>query len=318
MKIKLWGVRGSIPTPVSGHVIERKIKQALALAKPGDISSPEAITSFVSSLPFSYRSTYGGNTTTIEVVSSSGDIMILDCGSGMKNLGKSLMKDDFGRGRGNAYIFLSHTHWDHIQGIPFFLPFYIKGNRFNIYSPVPDLKLRLDYQQTFTHFPVTFDYLQADKVFFHLESGQELDLNGTRVFTRVMPHPGGSFAYRIEDETGVLVYTSDCEFNINEIDSISGYRSLFENADVVIFDTQYTFEESIDKFEFGHSSAAIAIDIAAMFNVKRLVLFHHEPDYDDDKLDGVLSNARTYMEMNNRRVKGLEVDLGYEGMEIIL
>ena len=316
MRIKLWGVRGSIPTPISGEYIERKIYRALSLARPGDITSEESIQAFIQSLPFSVRSTYGGNTTSIQVVTGTGDQIIIDCGSGLKPMGMDLVKGDFGTGRGTATILLSHTHWDHIQGIPFFLPFYVRGNRFNFYSAIPDLKKRLDHQQVFSHFPVTFDFLNSTKDFFTIEPDEELYINDTRVLNKIMPHPGDAYGYRIEDRGGVMVYTSDCEFNINEIEHIENYREFFSNADVVVFDTQYTFEESIDKLEFGHSSAAIAIDIAGMFNVKRLILFHHEPSYDDEKLEYVLFNARTYLSMNAKRIGDLQVDIAYEGMEI--
>lgn len=316
MRIKLWGVRGSIPTPISGEHIERKIYRALSLARPGDITSEESIQAFIQTLPFSVRGTYGGNTTSLQVVTGSGEQIIIDCGSGLKPLGLELAKGDFGTGRGSATILLSHTHWDHIQGIPFFLPFYVRGNRFNFYSAMPDLKQRLDHQQVFSHFPVTFDYLNSTKDFFTIEPDEELFINDTRVLNKVMPHPGVAYGFRIEDRGSVMVYTSDCEFNIDEIDHIESYRSFFTDADVVIFDTQYTFEESIDKLEFGHSSAAIAIDIAGMFNVKRLILFHHEPSYDDEKLEYVLFNARTYLSMNAKRIGNLQVDIAYEGMEI--
>jgi phosphoribosyl 1,2-cyclic phosphodiesterase len=318
MRIKLWGVRGSLPTPLAGDNVESKIRKALSLAKPGDISSEEAIESFIRSLPLSIRSTFGGNTTTIQVNTAAGDLIVLDCGSGLKALGTELMKSDFGRGKGIATIMLSHTHWDHIQGIPFFVPLYIKGNRFNFYSAFPDLKKRLDHQQVASHFPVTFDYLQSNKEFFTIQPDEELHLNDAVILNKAMPHPGGAYGFRIEDRGVTMVYTSDCEFNIDELDHIEKYRSFFMNADVAIFDTQYTFDEAINKLEFGHSSAAIAIDIAGMFNIKRLVLFHHEPNYDDEKLENVLFNARTYLSMNPKRTRDLMVDIASEGMEINL
>ena len=319
MKITLWGVRGSLPTPISGLDMEQKIKAALELAKPGDISSPEAIDAFVNTLPFPIRFTYGGNTTCLEIESDIGDTFILDCGSGVKNLGKKLLTTDFGKGKGVASMIFSHTHWDHIHGIPFFVPFYIKGNIFNIYSPFKNMKERLEYQQDAEHFPVTLDYMKSTKNFYYIEPEEYFYINEVKILSKLMPHPGGAYGYRFEENGRIFIYTSDCEFNLTSIDEIEKYQSFFQDADVVVFDTQYTFEESIDgKLEYGHSSASIAIDIAAKFNIKHLILFHHEPDYDDQKLENVLSKAKWYLNMNAARLGNLKVDIAYEGMEIIL
>lgn len=318
MKIKLYGVRGSIPTPLSNSHIEDKIRKALSLATPGDISSEESIDLFIKKLPDSLKGTYGGNTTCLLVTSGSDEMIIIDAGSGLKSLSRELMKTEFAKGQGFANILLTHTHWDHIQGIPFFVPFYIKGNRFNFYSPMENILERIKYQQPDTHFPVNFDYFSATKNVYQLEPEQDFFLNDMRIINKKMPHPGGAFGYRFEENGRSFVYTSDCEFNIDAIDSIDSFRDFFLNADVAVFDTQYTFEESLNKIDYGHSSASIAIDIAGKFGVKKLVLFHHEPDYSDEKLDAVLSNARIYLDMNKRKVGDLIVEIAYEGMEFIL
>jgi phosphoribosyl 1,2-cyclic phosphodiesterase len=318
MKIKLWGVRGSIPTPLTEKVIQEKIKAALLLATPGDISSEDAADRFIATLPGSVKGTYGGNTTCLEIRTDDEDMIIVDCGTGIKNLSRELMMGDFGKGKGTCSIILTHTHWDHVQGIPFFVPFFVKGNRFNIYSPFGDIRERVEYQQVFTHFPVNLDSMQATKEFFILEKESEFYLNNVKIINKRMRHPGGSFGFRFEQNGKSFVFTSDCEFNIDEIDQIDSYRDFFSEADVVIFDTQYTFEEAIDKIDWGHSSASIAIDIAIKFNVKKLFLWHHEPDYDDEKLEIVLSNAKTYLNMNAKRRGALEISIAREGMVIEL
>lgn len=319
MKVKLWGVRGSHPTPLNSLTIEKKIIKALTLARPGDLSSEESVREFVGNLPLSIKGSYGGNTTCIEVRTKSGEIIIIDCGSGIINLSKELMKEEFGSGKGAANIILTHTHWDHIQGIPFFSPFYVKGNRFNIYSSLKDLKERLDYQQVDTHFPIAFDSMDASKRFFSVKYDEFFFINDVRIFTKSMPHPGGAYGVRIEDGESVFVYTSDCEFSIDEIDLIHSFEELFHDADLLLFDTQYTFEEAmVDKISWGHSSASIAIDIASMNRVKKLVLFHHDPNYDDEKLDSVLSNALTYLSVNKKASENLKLELASEGTEYIV
>lgn len=318
MKITFWGVRGSVPTPPTEAIISEKIRRALRLATVGDISSDDAVGRFIESLPNSIKGTYGGNTTCLEVRASDGEIIIIDCGTGIKNLSNELMRTEFGKGQGVGNIILTHTHWDHIQGIPFFIPFYVKGNRFNIYSAFNDIKERVEYQQVFSHFPVNLDYMLATKEFFILEKESEFFLNNIKIINKRMHHPGGSFGYRIEENGKSFVFTSDCEFNIDEIDKIDSYREFFINADVVVFDTQYTFEEAIDKIDWGHSSASIAIDIALRFNVKKLILFHHEPDYSDEKLEIVLSTAKTYMSMNAKKKGILDIDIAREGMVLEL
>jgi phosphoribosyl 1,2-cyclic phosphodiesterase len=315
MRIKLWGVRGSFPTTLTSKFVEEKIISALTIAKPGDISSEESVREFVANLPLSVKGTYGGNTTCIEVRTSSGDLIIVDCGSGIINLGNELLKGDFGKGKGIANIFLTHTHWDHINGIPFFSPLFINGNKFNFYSPITDLKERIEYQQIITHFPVTFNDMESAKRFFTVKPDDNFHINDVKIYTKTMPHPGKSYGIRIEDRDKIFVYTSDCEFNINEIDDIPAYEDLFKNADVLLFDTQYTLQEALlDKTSWGHSSATIAIDIAVKFEAKKLVLFHHDPGYSDDKLNTILSNAKAYIQANRKIKDDFILEIAYEGM----
>ncbi|HQO40905.1 MAG TPA: MBL fold metallo-hydrolase, partial [Spirochaetota bacterium] len=185
----------------------------------------------------------------------------------------------------------------------------------NIYSPVDNIQERVEYQQALTHFPITLDSMMAGKRFFHVKENESFYINDTKIFTKSMPHPGSAYGIRVENSDGVFVYTSDCEFGIDEMDHIHSYGDLFRDADVLVFDAQYTFQESvIDKMSWGHSSATIAIDIAMRNNVKRLILFHHDPGYDDEKLDSVLLNAKTYLNVNRKMANQLTIDLACEDM----
>jgi len=316
MKIKFWGVRGSIASPLNGLAIRRKIEKVLSLATPKDIQSPETIQKFLDSLGFSITQTYGGNTTCLEVRDKSGQLIIIDAGTGLRELGNSLLSTEFLQGKGVGYWLFTHTHWDHLQGIPFFVPIYIPGNRFEIYSSVENLKERLKYQHAFTHFPVPYEGLASTRNYHHFPEGEWVNLgNHVQVLSKSVRHPGGSYSYKLKEDGKIFIFASDAEFNIDEMEHIEKYISYFKGADVLVFDTQYTFEESLNKIDWGHSSASIATDIALKADVKKLVMFHHDPSYNDEKLDAVYLRALNYKSMMDKNNE-LEIIMAYEGLEL--
>jgi phosphoribosyl 1,2-cyclic phosphodiesterase len=319
MKVKLWGVRGSIPTPIRGNAIQEKIRKALKYASPADILDDTAIDKFIRSLPFSLTNTYGGNTTCIEVRNRKNELVILDAGTGIRSLGEILMREGYATGKGECSMIFTHTHWDHIQGIPFFLPIFVPGNTFHIHSCMDDLEERLQIQHGYKNFPVSFEGLEANKIFYHHDPHETWDLYGMKISHKAMRHPGVSYSIRIEEEGKVFILATDAEFKVEDMDGIEEYIDYFSGADVLIFDTQYTFEEHLQKIDWGHSSASIATDIALKAGVKKLILFHHDPSYDDKKLDEVFLRALRYREMMDlHRSASLEILIGHEGLELTL
>lgn len=316
MRIKFWGVRGSIGTPLSPDSISLKIKEALKIASISDILSENAINNFVDSLPMSIKSTYGGNTTCLEVSLENDNLLILDCGTGIRSLGNEMMSRGFAQGDKTASIYLSHSHWDHIQGLPFFVPMFMEGNVFNIYSAFENMKERLEYQQQKSHFPVRLKQMSAQKNFIPVSPDTKFTTeDGITFMLKRMVHPGGSFAIRIFENGKSFIFGSDAEFNIDTIENIDRYKDFFYQADILVFDTQYTFEDSLQKIDWGHSNASIAIDIATRFKVKKLILFHHDPSYHDQKLDELHLKALRYRDMN--KLGGdLDIITAYEGLEL--
>ncbi len=292
MRVRFWGTRGSIATPGSTTL------------------------------------KYGGNTSCIEVMTASGDRFILDCGTGARPLGLDLLKNSPRPIR--ATMLLGHTHWDHIQGFPFFTPVFEKGNEFTVCAPhgvgrsIGDV---LSGQMEFTYFPVELDQLPARIEFRELGEGI-FEFGSAKVFTQHIHHPAPALAYRIEADGVIVVYMCDHEpfaeklwregAAAGRVDSIlhdgdRRHAMFMRHADLVIHDAQYTPEEYPAKRNWGHSTYEYAVELAAMSDVYRLVLTHHDPTHDDVFLDEVQRRAQNLARKRNFM---MQVMCAYEGMEV--
>lgn len=272
MLVRFWGVRGSTPTP-----------------------QPENLR-------------YGGNTSCVEV-RINGHIYIFDCGTGFRNLGKQLELENDGKPF-SAHIFLSHFHWDHIQGIPFFSPLYQNsGNAFFFHSSsrTRGLQHALEEQMSDPYFPVNMNEMAARRQFYDM--GEERTcFDDCEIQSAWLNHPQGCLGFRIETRDGVLVYATDNEPGDPAFDR--SVRKLAEGADVVIYDAQYLPEEyAARKRGWGHSHWREAVNVVMESGAKELILFHHDPDHSDECIDSVVAKAREYYP---------KVRAASEGMEIIL
>lgn len=305
MKARFWGVRGSIPVP--GPLTNR----------------------------------YGGNTSCVEVRPRRGPTIIVDAGTGLRRLGKQLMQGAMGEGCGQAHLLISHTHWDHIQGLPFFSPLYTAGNRLHVYARHRDdthLRTVFASQTADPYFPVPFDTLKADIEFRELVEGQRFDIDGARISCTRLNHPWIAIAYRIDVDGASLVYSSDTapfrdvllehEFierppprgaPLRPADAAklaamrAGLVELCRGADLLIYDTQFTPEEYASKPHWGHSTPDDAIAVALDAGVRRLALYHHAPGRSDDELDAIVSEYRQKLGGSD-----LELIAAYEGLEVVL
>ncbi len=288
MLVKLWGVRGSIASPLSQAEYHDKLVGVLEHAMESGLPdrSPAAIRAFLDSLAPDLRFIYGGNTTCTTVSLEGAEVpWIIDCGTGIRALGDELMNGPCGRGQGIVRIFLTHTHWDHIQGLPFFKPLYVPGNQVHFFSPIDDLRARLNRQQLDIFFPVPFESMGAEKHFHRLEDGTALELDGgVRVDFHPLKHPGGSFAYRFSGKTGTFIFATDAEFTGDDLAHLEEYSSFFRDADLMVLDAQYSLDEAFSKFDWGHTSNTMAVNCGTAWRVKNLVLTHHEPAYRDRRL----------------------------------
>ena len=307
MNVQFWGVRGSIPTPLSAQHIRSKLIQAFQRAKPEDVASDEAKEKFISSLPWWITETVGGNTPCVEVTLKNKKKLVFDAGSGMRVMGKfSEVPEDK-----HYHLFMSHFHWDHIQGLPFFDSAYNPTITFDIYSPFPDMKEYFAKQMVAPFYPVDFSAIEGHFNFHLMEPGSVLDIGGAEVSCVKMSHPGDSFSYSVVEDGHKFVYATDIELGSKDFAHTDERAKIFENADVMLIDSQYTVEEALRKVNWGHSAFCYAIDFAAAWKVKKMYMFHHEPTYDDRKLNTILESAVWYA--NYVSGDSLEIDIAREG-----
>jgi anti-anti-sigma factor len=314
MRVKFWGVRGSIPSPISSAEIEKKILAAVAGARGVDLNDRRAVKEYVSGLPPLERGTVGGNTPCVSVEVGD-EYIILDAGSGIRELGWELMRGEFGRGRGVAHVFLTHTHWDHIQGLPFFTPAFVSGNRITIYSPIQNIEARFRGQQVPEYFPVSLDYFPADINFAQLEENASISIAGVQIDNILQAHPGRSYGYRLNGDGASIVYATDAEYKDLGEAHTQRYVEFMRGADVLIFDAMYTFSEALTHLDWGHSSSMIGVDMAVRANVKRIVLFHFDPTYTDQKVQEILDSTLNYIAVDPAEPQ-CQVELAIEGLEM--
>lgn len=310
MDIKFWGVRGSLGSPISPEQVQAKINAAVQLVQPKDLESQDARQKFLSSLPPYIYGTVGGNTPCVQVTSSSNDVLIFDAGTGMRALGL----DSRLAAVTHYSLFLSHLHWDHIQGFPFFGPLYDSNVTIDIYSPVEDIAEMFARQMRAPFYPVDFGVVKDRIKFNVIAPGKECRVGGVAVVCCKMNHPGDSYSYSVEENGKKVVYATDIE--LSDFKADDDVKKVFGGADVAILDSQYTPQDALGKSKWGHSAFSYALDFAVEMNVKKMYLFHYDPSYDDKKVNSIFQSAKMYSKSIS--TKKLEVELAIEGKSFSL
>jgi CheY-like chemotaxis protein/phosphoribosyl 1,2-cyclic phosphodiesterase len=289
MRVCFWGTRGSIP-------------------KPGPTTLH-----------------YGGNTSCVEVYTADGTRVLLDCGTGAYALGRALAVKPTPM---HGHILIGHTHWDHIQGFPFFAPLFVPGNVWEIYAPGGyrrQLEGCLTGQMAYEYFPITLEALDAEVRLHDLKEGV-FDLGSIRVTTQYLNHPALTLGYRLEADGATLVYATDYEPHaLHPLGAPAGtvpvhhedrrHIRFLEGADLVIHDAQYTLAEFPAKAGWGHTPIERAVDYAILAHAKQLALFHHDPERSDKAIDRLCKKAREYAATAN---SALHIFAAAEGQVIEL
>lgn len=233
---------------------------------------------------------YGGNTACVGVSVPGQSPIILDLGTGLCLLGE----DEPGEATFTATAFVTHLHWDHVQGLPFFAPINRTGASLEVYGPVQEggtMAEMFDGLMRPPYFPIHLSDLRG-RIDFHDLSRGEVEVGEARVVVRPVPHPGPTVGYRIEWQGVTVTYISDHQAPLG-LDSIADeVLELAENADLLIHDAQYTYEEFLQKPDWGHGPVGYAVAVAEAAGARRLALFHHDPAHGDDEIDSMLAEAR--------------------------
>lgn len=274
MVVKFWGVRGSIPSP--GVSTKR----------------------------------YGGNTSCVSIHLDNEKTLILDAGTGIRELGKELVAQ-----KTDIFVIVTHIHWDHIQGFPFFMPIFQKDRVIYVfpYQQGETMFNSLFKQMDGAHFPVSMDHLPSKYQIITTDISEFMEKHGFCISRIATNHPGGAYGYRIENDGRTVVYLTDNELNPPEgkVNDFNSFVSFCKNADVLIHDAQYTQQDMPLKHGWGHSLVSQSCELAVAAGVRRLVLYHHDPDRTDEQLDLLQEEARTWFCQNNHDI---QCTAAYEGM----
>ena len=299
MNLTFWGTCGSLPAPTLAESVRHKIVNALKLAEGRTFNSEEEIEQFVDEeLPFAVSGTYGGNTSCVQICAGGDDIYLLDAGSGLKEFSDQYMRRDEVNVPRHFHIFMTHLHWDHIQGFPFFAPAYIPGNKITFHGFHPDIETSIRKQMEPPCFPVPFDAMKAEINFVGHILEAPYEVGPFVIRSMDQNHPGNSFGYRFEADGKAVVYSTDSEHKEDAYNDNYRFIEFFKNADVVIFDAQYTLHDAtFNKVDWGHSSNIMGVELTSRARAKHLILFHHDPANTDEDLDEYLVSTKTYADI---------------------
>ncbi len=321
MRVKIWGCRGSLPVAMSTTQVRDKLQVALKAASGRKFSTDAEVEKFISDeLPWAASHTFGGNTSCVQIDTGGPEYIICDLGSGMREFGASMMAAH-GPARPQIYnIFMSHLHWDHIMGFPFFPPAYIPGNRIRIHSCHPDPRAAFLRQQSVPCFPVHLDMLSAEIEFISLQPGKPVTVAGAQVHALLQNHEGDSYGYRFEKDGKSVVYSTDTEHKPEDFEGSARFVAFFRDAGLVILDAQYSLADTVSlKEDWGHSSNISAVELCHQGYARHLLLYHHEPAYDDNMLHRIWQETIRYeVLMRDGGAPPLDVSSAYDGLEIHL
>lgn len=324
LHLKFWGVRGSLPSCQSPKEWVNSVSHSIGDFFRSGYSHPDQIKEYIAKQSIENLGGFGTHTTVVEVNSNQQQI-IIDGGSALANLGNQMMKGPAGQGKAEIHIFMTHFHWDHVLGIPFFPPHFVKGNVIHYYAVQPELEdiVRLKFRKPL--FPVSYESLPCTIKFHQLEPRQTVKVGDIEVTPYQLDHPDPCWGFKVCHGGKTYAHCVDTEATRVTRESLGLDLPLYQGVDVMYFDAQYTLPELTDKSNWGHSAAQIGLDLAFREGIKRVVFAHHDPGATNQQIQELHRETLSYFlwrqnsaSTNRIELPKVEWQYGYEGLELDL
>lgn len=324
LTVKFWGVRGSVPSapPPTDWVFH--VEGVLRNFFSSGYRDPSQITKYMQSLDVPQVGGYGASTTCVEIQSAKSQL-IIDGGSGLRNLSERIMSGTTGRFKGAFHIYMTHFHWDHVIGLPFFTPHFIPGCEVHYYGVQEDLEKLIRGIFCKPYFPVPFEALKAKVVFHVLEPRKPVKIDDITITPYQLDHPDPCWGLKVEAAGKTYSHCVDTEGTRVTREELGEDLPLYQNVDLMYFDAQYTLPELAEKANWGHSAAQVGLDLALRENIKHVLFAHHDPGARIEHVLELKRQTAEYYESRKRfaaenqsALPEVKWDFAHEGLEIKL
>jgi phosphoribosyl 1,2-cyclic phosphodiesterase len=301
-RVRLWGVRGSLPTPPTPAEVEARVRRVIeGFAEAGHRAASD-VPAYLAALPPHEAGGFGGNTPCAELTTATTQL-IVDGGSGIRRLGYELMQGPCGKGQGEVHVLFTHFHWDHLIGLPFFTPMFIPGNVIHLHAVQPDLPDVFATLFKKPYFPVPLEGLGAKLVYHRMEPRQTARLGDISVTPYQLDHPDPCWGFRFEHGGRVYSHCVDTECTRVSREQLGPDLPLYQGVDLMAFDAQYTLMETIEKVNWGHAAATLGLDLAMREGIKRVLFMHWDPAASDDRIAAAEAQARRYYQSQLKQAR---------------
>lgn len=321
MYIKCWGTRGSLPVATNNSKFMALFEDVATQAKRQGLNTISELSDALKQGDIYNPVAYGGNTSCTEIGHDDHKCYV-DMGSGFREAGTVAIQ----QGIKEFHIFITHMHWDHIMGMPFFIPIHVKGHKINIYHVHKNAPDNIKINFNGVNFPLTWDQLNGDVEFHQLTLYKPVVLGNLSITPFVLDHPGGSFGYRFDAAGKSFIVGVDGEFKRVTPKELGRDLAFYQNLDVLLFDAQYEMSELASRFDWGHCSPNIGVDLALREGIKHLIFTHHDPWSSEEKLRRMHANSIKYMNSQlssytdvwKDQPQGPTLQMAYDGLTIEL